>query len=106
VAFQSVLGVAGASAEHLARLASQSLGAGVLSYSRRQDLLRAARRLGVGRFQANLIIAAVQHRHRSTPVAPGAVPSAASRGWVGMAALILAVEAVLVLGAAVIMRHH
>lgn len=36
---------------------------GVLHYSRRQDLLRGARRLGIGRFQANLLIAAVQHHY-------------------------------------------
>jgi len=34
----------------------------VLRYSARQALIHHATRLGIGRFEANLIIAAVQHR--------------------------------------------
>lgn len=40
----------------------------VLSYSRRLGLLGVARRLGIGRFEANLIIAAVQHRRGRSPL--------------------------------------
>jgi hypothetical protein len=36
--------------------------AGVLSYSDRLDLLKLAESMPIGRFEANLIIAAVQHR--------------------------------------------
>jgi hypothetical protein len=35
---------------------------GVLRYSQRAHLLRRARAIGIGRFEANLIIATVQHR--------------------------------------------
>jgi hypothetical protein len=42
---------------------------GVLTYSDRLELLDEAEKLGIGRFDANLIIAAVQHRH-----APRAIP--------------------------------
>jgi hypothetical protein len=95
----SVLGVASAPAERLSRLVQESLCDGVLPYPRRQEVLRAARRLGVGRFQANLLIAAVQHRY-DTP-AMESEPRQVGRpwGWVGAAALILAIEAAIVLGA-------
>jgi hypothetical protein len=36
----------------------------ILPYSQRENLLRAAARMGIGRFEANLIIAAMQHRVR------------------------------------------
>ena len=39
-----------------------NLAGGVLSYSKRLELLDAASRHGIGRFQANLVVAAVQHR--------------------------------------------
>lgn len=45
-----------------AQLVSQELDGPVLRYSKRQQLLREADRRGIGRFEANLIIAAVQHQ--------------------------------------------
>lgn len=45
-----------------AALVSERLEGRVLTYSRRLELLATAQDLGVGRFEANLIIAAVQHR--------------------------------------------
>jgi hypothetical protein len=47
------------------RLVAQQLEGPVLRYSRRQALLREAERRGIGRFEANLIIAAVQHQTRN-----------------------------------------
>ena len=46
---------------------------GVLTYSDRLELLKEAEELGIGRFDANLIIAAVQHRHwaRGEAESPG-----------------------------------
>jgi len=41
----------------------ESLEDGILPFSRRLALLGAAEEFGIGRFQANLIIAAVQHQH-------------------------------------------
>ena len=100
-AFNSVLGVADEAAERLAQLVRQSLRDGVLSYTSRQDVLKAARRLGVGRFQANLIIAAVQHRYvQETPASEPQQPGR-SLGLVGLVAAIIALE-VLVLGVAAI----
>ena len=48
-------------ADHLA----EQMPSSVLRYSQRLELLRAARRFGVGRFEANLLIAAVLERRRS-----------------------------------------
>jgi hypothetical protein len=48
----------------------------LLSYSARLRLLAAAAKLGIERFEANLIIAAVQHRARRLPV-----PRAARSSW-------------------------
>jgi hypothetical protein len=45
-----------------AQLVAQELEGPVLRYSKRQELLREAERRGIGRFEANLIIAAVQHQ--------------------------------------------
>src|SRR5690348_14197435 len=44
------------------QIAADHIKNGVLSYSRRLQLLTTAQQLGIGRFEANLIIAAVQHR--------------------------------------------
>src|SRR4051812_9108738 len=45
-----------------AALVASRLAGPVLPYSQRQDLLRIGARLGIGGFEANLIIASVQHR--------------------------------------------
>src|SRR5688572_25146010 len=45
-----------------AQLVADHLEGPALRYSRRIRLLREAQRRGIGRFEANLIIAAVQHR--------------------------------------------
>jgi hypothetical protein len=49
-------------AEEFGRLVDRQLAGPVLPYSRRVALLREAARRGIGRFEANLIIALVQHR--------------------------------------------
>jgi hypothetical protein len=48
--------------ESFGRMVADRLEGGVLRYSARAQLLAAAADMGVGRFQANLIIAAVQHQ--------------------------------------------
>jgi hypothetical protein len=60
-------GPAATFAEHLAREIPSS---GVLTYSSRLSLLRHAQKLGVRRFEANLLIAAVLERRRQTAGAP------------------------------------
>jgi hypothetical protein len=94
----SVLGVESASAQHLTRLVEASLCDGALPYARRQDVLRAARRLGVGRFQANLLIAAVQHRYDPPMAEPEPRRADRTAGWATWVVMIVVVEA-FVLGA-------
>jgi len=51
----------------------------LLPYSARQDLIRQATDKGITRFEANLIIAAVQHHLRIAPIAPPLRAKTASR---------------------------
>ena len=90
--------VDGDSAERFAALVGQHLSGAVLYYADRQALISAAGRLGIGRFEANLIIAAVQHRaesertqvrHRGTELSQGV------GRWLPAVAVVLAVEATL-----------
>ena len=70
-----------------------------LRHSQRRALLATAHRLGIGRFEANLVIAAVQHRHIAEAPA-GEVGSATSRvSRLGPFALIVAVQSCIVLWA-------
>jgi hypothetical protein len=57
--FQSHQAVAEAFAGDVERA---MIGGTVLRYSQRAHLLRHAQKLGIGRFEANLIVATVQHR--------------------------------------------
>ena len=65
----------------------------VLRYSRRLEFLRAARRLGVSRFEANLLIAAVLERHRAKVVETD--PSGGDSVMAHLAALLLGETALL-----------
>lgn len=66
------------SAQTFADLVRQRMDGPVLRYSHRASLLRAAERSGVGRFEANLIIAAVQHQAGE---GAGAESVASSHPW-------------------------
>ena len=72
----------------------------VLRYSQRKALMSAAQRVGIGRFEANLIIAAVRHRqvagHASHVPAENAVPRRAL-SFVPVV-VVLAVESLVALG--------
>lgn len=70
----------------------------VLRYSRRLEFVRAARRFGVGRFEANLLIAAVVERR--TPAARSVEPAEPESDSVaGRLAAFALVEAAVLLGA-------
>lgn len=87
--------VDGEAAARFAVMVGQHLGGPVLCYEDRQSLLRAAGRLGIGRFDANLIIAAVQHRAEGEHVVVRAAGTEQSRGagrWWESVAVVLAVE--------------
>lgn len=72
------------------------LDGGVLRYSERLRLLRLAQRLGIGRFEANLVIAVMEHRRRTmaTPI------RAARRRWPAIALVAATVQALIVLAVA------
>jgi len=87
--------VGGEAAERFAGLVPQHLDGPVLCYEDRQSLLEAARRLGIGRFEANLIIAAVQHRAEGEHVAMRSATverSAVVAKWWPAVTVVLAVE--------------
>jgi hypothetical protein len=66
-------------AANFARRVAEQMSGPVLHYSARQQLLRQAIRAGIGRFEANLIIAAVQHRVDGS-VSEAPEPAARSSG--------------------------
>jgi len=87
--------VNGEAAERFARLVGQHLNGPVLCYEDRQALLRVAGRLGIGRFDAALIIAAVQHRADGDTLVERAARNEPSRSisrWWPAAAVFLVVE--------------
>ena len=70
--------------------------ASVLRYSQRLELLRSARRFGIGRFEANLLIAAVQERRRTRAMeGDEAIGDSNLPQW----AAVLVVQSALLLGA-------
>lgn len=70
--------------------------AGILPYSHRIKLLREAERLGIKRFEANLIIAFTQHRHRDLKAPAPAGPVSTSPAWLLPAAIAVTLQAALV----------
>jgi len=91
---EHVLAVPPAIVRGFAEAVADSLQAGVLPYADRQRLLRRAARLGIGRFDANLIIASVQHRgpQANTRPVPGEAPVI---DWKNALLVVLTIEATL-----------
>jgi hypothetical protein len=83
-------------ASRLAALAASQMQGDILSYSARLSLLKQAQRLGIERFEANLIIASAQHRAR--PVRREA-SQRRSFGVFGPAIAVVMVEGLLLLAA-------
>ena len=74
----------------------------VLRYAARRSLLRQARGLGIGDFEANLIIAAVQHERRksvSTRVESAPKMPTGRMGSLAPLLVVVAVEVLVALGA-------
>lgn len=64
----------------------------VLRFHVRQKLLRRADEMGLGRFEANLLVALVEHRHRQmTPISP--LPT--RRAWPKIAVFLLIQAAII-----------
>lgn len=81
------------SSDGFAQLVAGELEAGVLRYSARSRLLSVAQSLGMGRFQANLVIAAVQHQKgRSDDVSPRCF----SLPWLGAVLAIILLQVILI----------
>jgi hypothetical protein len=80
--------------ERFAEYVDRQLEAGILRWSRRAKLLKMAERAGIGRFEANLIIASVQYRH-GMKLAPDARPS---RRWLAPVLAFAAVQGAIVAG--------
>jgi hypothetical protein len=87
-----------------------ALEGGMLCYARRVELLQEAARRGIGRFEANLMIAAVQHRANTAgrpAAAPPLAPTPVRRGtrdWATAIAGIVVVQAIILLGAWIMLR--
>jgi hypothetical protein len=71
-----ILGHRGAAARQFAGRVSGRLVGGLLPWTHRRALLAEAASLGIGRFDANLIIAAVQHASPAIAPAPSPKPRA------------------------------
>jgi hypothetical protein len=81
---------AGAFAEEVAR----RLEGTVLRYSQRRLLMNAARQMGIGEFEANLVIAAVQHERRGSSPPPVTRAGSTPRPWLPSLVPLLTVIAV------------
>jgi hypothetical protein len=68
----------------------------VLRYSERLEIIRTARRFGIGRFEANLLIATVLERHHR--VSEEEQPPARGHPVLSSVAVFLAAQAAVVLG--------
>jgi hypothetical protein len=87
-------------AEKFAILVKYSLIGTLLPYSARQALIRKAGRMGIGRFDANLIIATVQHRMGGSPIVAEQEPHTSK--WVYATAI--GVQVIIGLGLYVLFR--
>jgi len=83
-------------AARFASLVVQSLDCTVLRYSERLKLLRIARHFNIDRFEANLIIAAVQHRMKAR--ADAQPQSHVRHGWLLALGIFLLVQLAIALG--------
>jgi hypothetical protein len=70
----------------------------VLRQAQRRELMRVARREGIGRFEANLVIAAVQHRRGQGQPVEASAHAAGRGGAVGAVALVLGIQGIIAWG--------
>jgi len=79
-------------------MVATELEAGILRYSARQKLLAAAVPMGIEKFEANLLIAAVQHRAPIPTKASAASRIVPRQQFLGTAITIAAVQAAIIGG--------
>ena len=82
--------------EAFSELVRDHLDSPILRFSTRQKLLRQAAQMGLGRFEANLLIALVEHRHRSHPTPQNRPPTRSA--WQTAAAVALIEATILAAG--------
>jgi hypothetical protein len=75
-------------------IVEKALDGPVLRYSKRLELLRRAKRMGIGRFEANLVIATVQHRRGIE--FDITKPADSARNWPGLMAACLIVQSLII----------
>src|SRR3954467_9974919 len=92
---------ADASAE-FADVVAASIDGPVLRYTQRQVLIRDAERRGIGRFEANLIIAAVLHREGLAQEYE--LPPVAQMGWLAPLLTFVGLQSAILLGAWWVLR--
>jgi hypothetical protein len=80
-----------------AQVVRQRMDGPVLRYSHRTHLIREAERRGIGRFEANLIIAAVQHEAGERRGVESIVPSSSS-SWIPLIVGICATQGAIFAG--------
>jgi hypothetical protein len=85
------------SARQFAEYLADRTPSAVLRYSERLELIRTARRFGIDRFEANLLIASVLERHRRHSEEPPAARGGGS--LLGGITVFLVVQSAVVLGA-------
>jgi hypothetical protein len=76
----------------------QRLDGRILRYTCREELLGLAEELGIGRFEANLLIAGAQHQAGAATTNPLAPRRRRGVSMIAMASAVLALQAVLLLG--------
>ncbi len=81
----------------------QRLDGRILRYSCREELLRRAKALGIGRFDANLLIASAQHQATAGTTSP-MLRQQRGLSKVVMASVALAVQSILLVGLWLILR--
>ena len=82
------------------RAVADRLDGGVLRWDDRRDLIARARRLGIDRFEANLIIAGVQHNAPPSPA-----ETAAADSWGRSVAVFAVVQSLIVVAAWWLIGH-
>jgi hypothetical protein len=93
-------------AERFERQVARELQGSILRYSRRQALLKAAEAMSIGRFEANLIIAVVQHRQGSQQTATLIECTSHRRHILPCLLCIATVQAAIVAGAWLVAFSH
>jgi hypothetical protein len=81
-----------------AAMVHEALDGGILRYTQRLRLLKAAASMGIGRFDANLIIATVQHRFGQPPAAEPTADSTPRQGWLPLLLVFLCIQGLILTG--------